>query len=119
MYLQVPVIAVNSGGPRETVVNDVTGFLCNQVPNRVICNPYCAHTSANSNNVCLCIDAHLISQDPAEFGAAMATLLERKENAASAKRGARSMGAVAKKHVQVRMRTQRVLRSTCFCCLKL
>lgn len=28
MYSQKPVIAVNSGGPTETVVNGVTGFLC-------------------------------------------------------------------------------------------
>jgi len=28
MYLKKPVIAVDSGGPRETVVNGVTGFLC-------------------------------------------------------------------------------------------
>ncbi|CAH4034765.1 unnamed protein product [Pieris brassicae] len=28
MYYSKPVIAVNSGGPTETVVNDVTGFLC-------------------------------------------------------------------------------------------
>lgn len=28
MYFKKPVIAVNSGGPTETVVNDVTGFLC-------------------------------------------------------------------------------------------
>lgn len=31
MYLQVPVIAVNSGGPRETVLSGTTGFLCEQV----------------------------------------------------------------------------------------
>ncbi|XP_073959710.1 alpha-1,3/1,6-mannosyltransferase Alg2 [Choristoneura fumiferana] len=28
MYYCKPVIAVNSGGPMETVVNDITGFLC-------------------------------------------------------------------------------------------
>lgn len=28
MYMQCPVIAVNSGGPLESVVNNVTGFLC-------------------------------------------------------------------------------------------
>lgn len=28
MYFGKPVIAVNSGGPTETVVNEVTGFLC-------------------------------------------------------------------------------------------
>lgn len=28
MYLQCPVIAINSGGPTETVVDGVTGFLC-------------------------------------------------------------------------------------------
>ncbi|XP_013186230.2 alpha-1,3/1,6-mannosyltransferase ALG2 [Amyelois transitella] len=28
MYYSKPVIAVNSGGPTETVVNEVTGFLC-------------------------------------------------------------------------------------------
>nr|XP_033785526.1 alpha-1,3/1,6-mannosyltransferase ALG2 [Geotrypetes seraphini] len=32
MYLYCPVIAVNSGGPVETVVNDVTGFLCDPSP---------------------------------------------------------------------------------------
>lgn len=30
MYLQTPVIAVNSGGPRETVVHGATGYLCEQ-----------------------------------------------------------------------------------------
>lgn len=29
MYYGKPVIAVNSGGPTETIVHDVTGFLCN------------------------------------------------------------------------------------------
>ena len=29
MYMKRPVIAVNSGGPLETVQNGVTGFLCN------------------------------------------------------------------------------------------
>lgn len=28
MYMGKPVIAVNNGGPKETVVNNVTGFLC-------------------------------------------------------------------------------------------
>ncbi|KAJ1658203.1 Alpha-1,3-mannosyltransferase-like protein [Dispira simplex] len=28
MYARLPVIAVNSGGPKETVVHEVTGFLC-------------------------------------------------------------------------------------------
>ncbi|RVE53375.1 hypothetical protein evm_001945 [Chilo suppressalis] len=28
MYYSKPVVAVNSGGPTETIVNDVTGFLC-------------------------------------------------------------------------------------------
>lgn len=28
MYCGVPVVAVNSGGPRETVINNITGFLC-------------------------------------------------------------------------------------------
>ncbi|XP_030061010.1 alpha-1,3/1,6-mannosyltransferase ALG2 [Microcaecilia unicolor] len=32
MYLRCPVIAVNSGGPLETVVDDVTGFLCDPTP---------------------------------------------------------------------------------------
>jgi len=32
MYAGKPVIAANSGGPTETVVNDVTGFLCNLEP---------------------------------------------------------------------------------------
>lgn len=30
MYLECPVIAVNAGGPKETVVDDRTGFLCEQ-----------------------------------------------------------------------------------------
>ncbi|XP_043920868.1 alpha-1,3/1,6-mannosyltransferase ALG2 [Protopterus annectens] len=34
MYCRCPVIAVNSGGPLESVVNDVTGFLCDPVPGR-------------------------------------------------------------------------------------
>lgn len=28
MYCGLPVVAVNNGGPRETVINNVTGFLC-------------------------------------------------------------------------------------------
>jgi len=32
MSLGVPVIAVNSGGPKETVLHEVTGFLCEQTP---------------------------------------------------------------------------------------
>lgn len=31
MYSKCPVIAVNSGGPKETVVNGVTGFLCSPI----------------------------------------------------------------------------------------
>jgi alpha-1,3/alpha-1,6-mannosyltransferase len=30
MYLECPVIAVNAGGPMETVVDECTGFLCEQ-----------------------------------------------------------------------------------------
>ena len=30
MYMKCPVIAVNSGGPLETVEDEVTGFLCEQ-----------------------------------------------------------------------------------------
>jgi hypothetical protein len=46
MDLGVPVIAVNSGGPKETVASGVTGYLCNQV--RVVCSnvPGCAVRSA-------------------------------------------------------------------------
>lgn len=32
MYMKCPVIAVNSGGPMETVQDQVTGFLCDQTP---------------------------------------------------------------------------------------
>lgn len=32
MYVGTPVIAVNSGGPTETVINGETGFLCQQTP---------------------------------------------------------------------------------------
>ena len=32
MYLSRPVIAVNSGGPTETIVHDQTGFLCESEP---------------------------------------------------------------------------------------
>jgi len=28
MYMGRPVIAVNNGGPQETVIHEVTGFLC-------------------------------------------------------------------------------------------
>ena len=31
MSLGTPVIAVNNGGPLETVKHEVTGFLCNEV----------------------------------------------------------------------------------------
>ncbi|XP_015266876.1 PREDICTED: alpha-1,3/1,6-mannosyltransferase ALG2 [Gekko japonicus] len=34
MYMRCPVIAVNSGGPLESVVNTVTGFLCDPLPNQ-------------------------------------------------------------------------------------
>ncbi|KAL8165795.1 UNVERIFIED_CONTAM: Alpha-1,3-mannosyltransferase-like protein [Gekko kuhli] len=34
MYMGCPVIAVNSGGPLESVVNTVTGFLCDPLPNQ-------------------------------------------------------------------------------------
>lgn len=29
MYLSKPVVAINSGGPMETIINESTGFLCN------------------------------------------------------------------------------------------
>ena len=32
MYLECPVVAVNAGGPTETVVDGKTGFLCEQRP---------------------------------------------------------------------------------------
>lgn len=32
MYMRKPVIAVNSGGPTETIVHEQTGFLCNAEP---------------------------------------------------------------------------------------
>ncbi|XP_074136191.1 alpha-1,3/1,6-mannosyltransferase ALG2 [Sminthopsis crassicaudata] len=32
MYMQCPVIAVNSGGPLESIVDNVTGFLCEPDP---------------------------------------------------------------------------------------
>ena len=32
MYMQCPVIAVNSGGPLESIVHSVTGFLCEPDP---------------------------------------------------------------------------------------
>lgn len=32
MYLRKPVIAVNSGGPTETIVDDQTGYLCEPYP---------------------------------------------------------------------------------------
>lgn len=32
MYMRCPVIAANSGGPLESVVNNVTGFLCEPLP---------------------------------------------------------------------------------------
>ncbi|NXE51158.1 ALG2 mannosyltransferase, partial [Casuarius casuarius] len=32
MYMRCPVIAVNSGGPLETILNNVTGFLCDPLP---------------------------------------------------------------------------------------
>ena len=35
MFLKVPVIAVNSGGPRETVLHGKTGFLCEQVGDKI------------------------------------------------------------------------------------
>lgn len=33
MYLMRPVLATNSGGPLETIVNGKTGFLCDNNPN--------------------------------------------------------------------------------------
>lgn len=32
MYMERPVIAVNSGGPLETVIDGKTGFLCEPIP---------------------------------------------------------------------------------------
>ncbi|XP_058452764.1 alpha-1,3/1,6-mannosyltransferase ALG2 [Malaya genurostris] len=32
MYLAKPIIAVNSGGPTETIIHDQTGFLCEPTP---------------------------------------------------------------------------------------
>uniref|UniRef100_A0A6J0UT24 Alpha-1,3/1,6-mannosyltransferase ALG2 n=1 Tax=Pogona vitticeps TaxID=103695 RepID=A0A6J0UT24_9SAUR len=32
MYMKCPVIAVNSGGPLESIVNNETGFLCDPLP---------------------------------------------------------------------------------------
>ena len=32
MYMKCPVIACNSGGPLETIINNVTGFLCDPNP---------------------------------------------------------------------------------------
>lgn len=32
MYMRRPVVAVNSGGPTETVIHESTGFLCEQSP---------------------------------------------------------------------------------------
>jgi len=32
MYLKRPVIASNTGGPRETVLNEETGVLCEDTP---------------------------------------------------------------------------------------
>jgi alpha-1,3/alpha-1,6-mannosyltransferase len=32
MYSELPVIAVNDGGPTETVVDGLTGFLCKPDP---------------------------------------------------------------------------------------
>ncbi|XP_069476700.1 alpha-1,3/1,6-mannosyltransferase ALG2 [Ambystoma mexicanum] len=32
MYMECPVIAVNSGGPLESILNNSTGFLCNPSP---------------------------------------------------------------------------------------
>uniref|UniRef100_A0A8D0G7R9 Alpha-1,3/1,6-mannosyltransferase ALG2 n=1 Tax=Sphenodon punctatus TaxID=8508 RepID=A0A8D0G7R9_SPHPU len=34
MYMRCPVIAVNSGGPLESIVNSETGFLCDPLPTR-------------------------------------------------------------------------------------
>ena len=34
MYMKCPVIAINSGGPLETVVDGKTGFLCDPTPER-------------------------------------------------------------------------------------
>ncbi|XP_053956895.1 alpha-1,3/1,6-mannosyltransferase ALG2 [Anastrepha ludens] len=34
MYMSKPVIALNSGGPTETIVNNSTGFLCEQQPTK-------------------------------------------------------------------------------------
>ena len=32
MYCELPVVAVNDGGPTETVVDGLTGFLCRPDP---------------------------------------------------------------------------------------
>jgi alpha-1,3/alpha-1,6-mannosyltransferase len=33
MYSKLPVIACNSGGPKETVLHGITGYLCEPTPN--------------------------------------------------------------------------------------
>ncbi len=38
MQVGLPVVAVNSGGPTETVSHLETGFLCNQVSSSIPCN---------------------------------------------------------------------------------
>lgn len=37
MYMRLPVVAVNSGGPLETVVDGETGFLCEPTPEAFSC----------------------------------------------------------------------------------
>ncbi|NXY92203.1 ALG2 mannosyltransferase, partial [Alcedo cyanopectus] len=34
MYMRCPVVAVNSGGPLESILHNVTGFLCDPLPTR-------------------------------------------------------------------------------------
>ena len=60
-----PVIAVNSGGPKETILHGMTGFLCSQqaesfsaamlttmIPVSIICNPSNQSNTSSSKHVC-------------------------------------------------------------------
>jgi glycosyltransferase involved in cell wall biosynthesis len=81
MYLETPVIAVNSGGPTETIIDNETGFLCQQVFQKIMFIDYysCFKSSFNKN--------------ADDFAKAMLKLTDKNLSDC--------MGKKAKKHVEV------------------
>lgn len=74
MSLGTPVIAVNNGGPLETVKHGETGFLCNEV-------------ILLSLLLWLFLFSHLSEQNPSDFMEAMYKIVEDHETKKMGKNG--------------------------------